>query len=440
MCAHASRAAASRHAIGVRKVPPVSVVTPARTPFFYGWVIVAAAFCGTFIFIGVQVFALGILVKPMSADMGWSRSAIFLPLFLRGVIGALAAPFVGRLLDRPRGAHLVMTVSGVLSALSLVLAASARDETQFLLAFGLVGGLAGAGNPFIVAGAIVPKWFLRKRGRAIGLAMAGPGIAALVLPLAVTAFASSNGWRATWVALGAATFLLMALPGLLLRRQPEDMGLAPDGGSAPVGARSAPRPAASEHDYTAKQAFTTKVGWLLLLSVGLIQMSLLVLPANLVPLFVERGLSPRQAATTLLAYGITSTLARLGWGLLVEATHVRVATIVLAVFGCAVQLLLVPAVDGIAFALVLGALAGYATGGIITVTPLLWPTYFGRRHLGSIIGVVTPVTTVASNAGPLLLAQAFDRTGSYTLGLVALALAWLVGGLLVVPIKKKPAA
>ena len=63
-------------------VPPPTLAWQARLPFFYGWAVVAAAFSGTFIFLGVQFFGLSVLAVPMESELGWSRSLLFLPLAL----------------------------------------------------------------------------------------------------------------------------------------------------------------------------------------------------------------------------------------------------------------------------------------------------------------------------------------------------------------------
>ena len=72
------------------------------------------------------------------------------------------------------------------------------------------------------------------------------------------------------------------------------------------------------------------------------------------------------------------------------------------------------------------ALAGFGIGGFIGTQTLVWPAYFGRTHLGAIVGVSRPFATVVNASGPLLMAQSFDRTGSYSFGLWCMGVSWLL--------------
>jgi MFS family permease len=165
-----------------------------------------------------------------------------------------------------------------------------------------------------------------------------------------------------------------------------------------------------------------------------------VLPTTFVPLFVGRGLTLGEAGAALTAYGVTSTLARFGWGYLLERKGVRLTTMALAAYGAVAIALLVPDLRSVIVAFVLAGIAGYAIGGILVVNPLLWPTYFGRQHLGAINGFVTPVVSMAASSGPLILALIYDSTGSYEAGLLLLVAAW---ALAIVPLhlaRERPAA
>ena len=77
-------------------------------------------------------------------------------------------------------------------------------------------------------------------------------------------------------------------------------------------------------------------------------------------------------------------------------------------------------------ALLYAAFAGFGIGGLIGTNSLVWPAYFGRSHLGAIVGVSRPFETAVMASGPLLMAQSFDRTGGYTFGLWCMGLSWLL--------------
>jgi nitrate/nitrite transporter NarK len=326
----------------------------------------------------------------------------------------------------------------MVSAVSLGLVSLVEEQWQYIFLFGVLGGIAGLGNPLTVASAIVPKWFLRQRGRAMAYATAGPGVAALTLPWSLALAEEAIGWRDTWILMGVAAFAFTVIPGLFVRRQPEDLGLRMDGGSTPRGTAPASEPEAS---LTATETFRTKTAWYLLTAHALAFLAIAVLPTTFVPLFAGRGLTTAEAGAALIGYGLTSTAARFGWGFLLDRLGVRRTAMALAAYGAVAVALLIPDVEGVAVAFLLAGLAGYAIGGILVVNPLLWPTYFGRRHLGSINGLVVPVVSMAASGGPLLVAMLYDSTGSYTAGLLVLVAAW---ALAIVPLylagEKAPAA
>lgn len=151
-----------------------------------------------------------------------------------------------------------------------------------------------------------------------------------------------------------------------------------------------------------------------------------MLPVVFVPVFVDRGFSTAEAAAALVPYGVAAILARMGWGLLVDRIGVRRAAMVLACYSSIVLGLLIPGISSIVWMFVLGTLIGYASGGIMVVNLLLWPTYFGRRHLGAINGIVSPVTSLASSSAPYIVALLFDLSGNYTGGLLMLVACWLI--------------
>src|SRR3984957_9945834 len=90
--------------------PPLSRWLIPRLPFFYGWIILACACCAGLSRQGGAVATLSVFVSPMTAEFGWSRTAISGAVSLGGLVAAIASPSLGRLLDR-EGARLVLCVS-----------------------------------------------------------------------------------------------------------------------------------------------------------------------------------------------------------------------------------------------------------------------------------------------------------------------------------------
>jgi MFS family permease len=144
------------------------------------------------------------------------------------------------------------------------------------------------------------------------------------------------------------------------------------------------------------------------------------------PYLVERGLSPRVAATIVSSFSLVSGLAGLAFGLLTRRIGARVG------LGLTATFLGVSAAAMLAIATPLhGYLAagcfGLGIGGLLTVLPLAWADYFGRASYGAIRGVALTVQVTAQASGPLLSGLLRDRTGDYVASLTCFAVLSFIG-------------
>jgi sugar phosphate permease len=407
----------------------------ARFPIFYGWVIVAIIFMRAFTTAGA-LWSTAILSVPMKEDLGWSQSAIFAGIMLRTLGAAVGGFFLGKYLDTKRGAPFLAVFSGVVSGVGLMMVAFVDSQWQFWLIFGVLSGLFGAGPGQLMMSAIVPKWFVRKRGRTMALASMGTGFAAMTLPLVVPPFVEAFEWRATFFTLGIITLLLTVLPSMFLRTRPEDVGLRTDGDVEMQGAVNR-SDRAEERSLTAKEAFRTTTLWLLVGAAFFGSFSPTAYPTNLVPTFVDRDFSLQVAGWAFAAYGFTSFTGRFFWGWLADRVHIRHALMVIAIYtGLTVPLLQVLPDNA---SLAAGAIAGFGIGGWVGLNQVVWASYFGRANLGAITGRVRPLITVSGASGPFLVAFMADVFGGFGVGIMVMALSWWICSgflFLVRPVKK----
>jgi len=395
----------------------------ARLPFYYGWVIVAITFLVGFFNSG-QSWVTSVFVISMQDELGWSRSAIYGASALRGVTALVSAPLVGGLADRPKGARWLLVFSGLAGCLSVFMSSGVTQEWEFLLWFGLVGGLSSVGQGFVLLGATVPKWFVRRRGTAIAWASLAGGASPFAMPLVMTGFIDGLGWRNAWLALGVLVFLTTVLPAFLLHRQPEDIGLQPDGGTTTGGAANAA--AAAEVSLRLGEAVRTRTFWMLAVGIAAGSFCLGGLPASLVPIYVDRGFTPQAAAWTFTLYGAFSMAARFFWGYWAGRLHIRTLLLCIAGYGAATAWTMIVLPGDLT--LVYAPLAGFFVGGYIAYNQAAFAGYFGRAHLGAITGVARPLAILVSSAGPIALAGIRDVFGDYNLGFALVSLSWLLCG------------
>ena len=273
-----------------------------RLPFFYGWVILACACCAGFSRQGGAVATLSIFVEPMIRDFGWSRTGLSGAVSLGGVLAALSSPVLGRVLDR-RGARLVLCLAVLLTGTADMLLSLTNSLSMFYLLF-CVARMNFAGPFDLGIYGAVNNWFVARRALVTSIATVAQMMGLVALPLIAQAAILYDGWRAGWLAVGAAVLVIGFIPNwLLMVRRPEDLGLVPDRRTVPLAATAATR--AAEPNFSRAQALRTPSFWLLCLFTLLAYPVQAGVSLHQAPFLIERGLSPTVAATvvsTLLAY------------------------------------------------------------------------------------------------------------------------------------------
>jgi MFS family permease len=291
--------------------------------------------------------------------------------------------------------------------------------------FGIVGTLMTVGGADMLVSAVIPKWFVRKRAAALTIASAGQGLGPLTFPVLVSFVIDAWGWRAGWLSIGIAAFVLLFPLAFTVRTRPEDIGLRPDGEDAHSPARSSfvPRPD-PEHSFTRREAMREPSLWLINLSGALFVMGVTGLQTNWLVYFQDAGFASTTAALSASAFGIGSFSSRFLWGFISHRYSVRVL-MALATSLTAATVLLIFQVDSVATMMAVAVLNGLALGGNFVMRPLIVADYFGRNHLGAIGGIMRPLQIAGSATGPIAVAGIFDLTDSWHVAFGFVATIWL---------------
>jgi MFS family permease len=392
------------------------------TGTYHGWHIAWALAVTQTVGYGVLFYAFSVFMRPMEAELGWSRAQTSGAYSLALLLSGLAAVPIGRWVDA-HGARLLMTAGSLAGAL-LILAWSfvASLPALYLVQAGI--GLVMAAVLYEVAFTVITTWFRRDRIRAMLIVTLVAGLASTIfIPLA-TLLVEEFGWRA---ALRLLALILAActvpLHALVLRHHPRQLGLEVDG---LPGAAAGRTPA--EHSVEARDALRSGVFWWLSAAFALDRITVVAIAAHVVPLLLERGYSPGLVAAAAGSIGLMQLAGRL---LFAPATS-RLSLVMLTVITFAVRavalvaLLLVPGLAGLwSFA----ALFGLANGASTLARAGLVADVFGPAHYGSINGSIAMLVALAQTAAPLAVGALHDYTGSYSLALrLLLAAALLAAG------------
>jgi MFS family permease len=393
----------------------------ATRPFFGWWVVLVSAIGMTTGIASVNLWSFGVFIGPLSAEFGWTVSEITTVLLIGTLVTVVSSPFIGRLVDRLGARRVALASIVLLGSLLVSLYWLTPNLWHFYLVFGVMP-LLGAGTSSVAYARVISRWFDRRRGLALGLTLAGVGVGAFVIPLLTNAVIQTHGWRAAYVVLGLLSLALtLPLAFFLLRDSPESMGQRPDGAppaaEEPAGAARAP---AGVVGFATDEALRQPRLWQMVaafLVLGLAIGGVLIL---LVPILEQRGV-PRETAVLVQAgLGVALVIGRVFAGWLMDrffAPYVAIAFLIGPIGG----LLLFANSTSPAAAVTAALLIGLAAGAEVDVIAYMIGRYFGTRAYATLYGVLYSAWTLGSGFGPKLFAIVFERTGSYSPGLLAAA-------------------
>jgi OFA family oxalate/formate antiporter-like MFS transporter len=407
-----------------------------RTPFFYGWIVLFAVCCAGFARQGSAVATLSIFVEPMTAEFGWSRTALSGAVSLGGVIAALISPVLGPLLDR-HGARMMLTMAVLVTGFAVGSLSFTTSILYFYVAFCIARTCFASPFDLGTYGA-VNNWFLRQRAIATAIANVAKMAGLVSMPLVAQFVIQQSGWRESWLAIGAVVLVVGLMPvWLLVGRRPEDLGLEMDGRrAASAGSANSNSPEPIEPAFTRQQAMRTSTFWLLNLVTLLVYPIQAGISLHQAPLLIERGLDATTAAFVIGTFSLCAGIAGLGFGLIVRRFGIRSSLLV----SCLVLVVSVIALKGISNELeayLAAVLFGLALGGFFTVLPVAWADFFGRESYGAIRGIALSVQVTAQASGPLISGVLWDATGNYEASL-ACFLAFAIAALLVAAFLRRP--
>ncbi|MDP2952859.1 MAG: MFS transporter, partial [Chloroflexota bacterium] len=145
---------------------------------YYGWVILGVGF---FVFLNYGVFySYGVYFKPLIAEFGWSRAETSFAFTLYQITYSFAAIPMGLLFDK-YGPKVPLLLTAVLLGGGIALISQINSLWQLWLLFGIVAAF-GHGATHLVPLATAVKWFLDRRGLAVGLVNSGSGVGLLLIP------------------------------------------------------------------------------------------------------------------------------------------------------------------------------------------------------------------------------------------------------------------
>src|SRR4030042_2731090 len=275
---------------------------------FYGWYIVPAAFIILFFNAGAR-YAFGVMFKRMIEEFGWSRGSVSLVFFVNMVVFALALLITGRLYDR-YGPKWVIVVSTLFISAGFVLTSTIQSIGQFFFSYGVLAAIGVAGTAVPLIATITSKWFEKRRGLAISLALSGNSLGHFALIPLFRFFTFRFGWRALYLSIGIIMLIVnILLAFFVIRGDPHHLGLKPfgeaGGGGGNGGGKGTPLSPKDGQDFGLKKAMETRSYWLFVVTMFICGGGDYFATIHLIPLATDYGVSSQTAGNMLGWYGLS---------------------------------------------------------------------------------------------------------------------------------------
>ena len=394
-----------------------------KFPFFYGWVVVAASSTVVFARMAPAITTLTVLIFPMSQQLGWSRTLIAGAVSAGALASLALSPVVGWAIDR-FGARPVLVVSGVVLGVALTSLAWATVPLTFYVAFAAARVVFHTSAP-IGASTVASRWFIRKRGRAIGIIFLIGALGGILFTMVASLVVESYGLKATWITIGLIVLAVSVAPPLfLVAERPEDIGLLPDGaptgGVVRAGARvhsvspgTPQAPDSNDGSWSFRDAIRTRAFWFLV-SMGFATFFVHTsIGVHMGAYFRDIGLGPTSAALAVSLSWTVSAVSSVVWGWVTERVDLRYAYsgMFLVQAGSTLYLIFVAGTGGV---FLVAALFGIVSAGANVVPAVMYANYFGRSSLGKIRGLGEVGVLVGQATGPVIAGILFDLRGGYS--------------------------
>jgi predicted MFS family arabinose efflux permease len=340
----------------------------------------------------------GIVMKPLAAEFGWTRSEVTSAHFIVGLVSMMFAWMMGTVVDRI-GSRKVVLVGTIVNAVAFSLIALAGPGIVTWYAGWVMIGFCHLFIHPVVFVTPISKIFVRHRGLAMAAVLSGAGLSLAFVPYVATQIEASFGWRGVYFAL-AGGFLFLVFPLISLWfHEPVVSG--------------GQRTRSGQEGLTLAQALRTTRLYRLALPALLVASSNGLMLVHFVPMMTDRGLSTVNAAIAVGLFGPCNTIGRLGMGWLIDRVEARYVSAAAALLPLVYVALYFNFNGTFAYAVIMGITLGLASGAESDAVAYMVSRYFGIRAYGAIFGLVFGCHSAGFASGPLIGGLFFDHFGGY---------------------------
>ena len=380
-------------------------MTPLTRKSSNPWFYLATATAVAFIANGIRM-SYGVFTVPLEQAFSLTRSQAVLPYSLSMIVGGVAQPFTGILMDA-KGPRRAIVIAVVLLALGFIAAAVAQNLWQLTLGYGLLAGVASSGLVVTAFSLLINRWFKQQRGRALGLAMAGIPLGILVFSPLIAILIAGWSWKGTFLILAAVMLLVVFPLSWFFIREPSEI----ENVATKVSTRGL------FFNSEIRQAIKAKPYWILVVKYFGCGFSAVLLSGHLPAIALERGFSAQEGAIALGLLGAGGVVGVVlgGWA---SDRFGRYKSLVISYLIRALGFFLLTFfVQDLSSFYVFSVIAGMPVLLSVSVTHLIIYDIFGAGIAGRMMGLTFLVHQIGAMIGPYFGGWIFEINGSYMLAL-----------------------
>lgn len=394
--------------------------------FAVGWRQVCASFM-LLAAAGMIAGTYSIVAVPLAQEFQPTRTVLMLTMTVLSGVCALLSPFFGALMDRV-SLRTLMIAGGLLLSAGYTGVSLATNFNQVLIIFGVLIAPANVLIGPVAVTVLLSRWFAKRRGRALGIAIAGISAGVFFFPMIIQGLLNAHEWREA-LRLLALILVGWTIPAAcLVINRPSDRGLNPDGEAQPP---EMTREELAKAPFSARAVLTDPSFWMIAATIAIVTSGMKGMITNLAPLAIDNGVTASKAALLVSVYAGCSFVAKLNFAALADRLGARVLMFASLLGVAAGMACLTQAALGYGVIALGVGIIGLFGGLMVPTESYLAPRVFGQRAVGRAMGLLTGVILLALLSSPPVFGLIFDLTGSYNgifwtfCGLSLAALFWL---------------
>lgn len=416
----------------------IPLVNPAKSPIFYGYVIMVIGTIGVFCSVPGQTIGVSVFTDPVKDALGLSRNQFSNAYMIGTILSSMVIGRAGVWFDR-YGARYVAFFAILTLAITVVLCSFSADMSMFVkdfleydtwvIPFVLMTVLffllrfSGQGILTMASRNVIMIWFDKHRGKVNMFSSVAIAFGFSSAPLWINALIDNGGWESAWRHMALGLLCCSFLIYFFYKNKPEEYGLLPDGKKI-IGTDTSSIQKPEHRQFTLKEAMATRVFWMYGLMLAFSSFFSTGLSFHVVSIFASQGFPKEDAISIFLPGSVIAVSVSSLFNVLSDYLSLKWYLFLMLLGG------LLAAIGFLALASPMGIpllIAGFGimSGFYAVLNAIAWPRFFGRDNLGAITGKIMSFLVLASALAPPVFSLCFSTFGSYSLvgylGLVFLA-------------------